>query len=73
MKLRPDDPNLYLLLANIHGQLQDDAALLDDLNNYLRIAPSGPFADQVRKQREQVQQVVGDTRGTPAAPASTKP
>lgn len=73
VKLRPDDPNLYLLLANIHGQLQDDAALLDNLNNYLRIAPSGPFADQVRKQREQVQQVVGDTRGTPAAPASTKP
>ena len=71
VKLRSDHPLLYLLLANIHGQLQNDAALLDDLNNYLRLAPAGPFADQVRQQRTQVQQALGDPQGTPAT--STPP
>ncbi len=73
VKLRPDNPNLYLLLANIHDQLQNDQALLDDLNNYLRLAPNGPFATQVRQQRDQVQQALGVAHGTPAALAPTKP
>src|SRR6266849_6411187 len=59
VKLRSDHPLLYLLLANIHGQLQNDPALLEDLNNYLKLAPAGPFADQVRQQRTQVQQALG--------------
>lgn len=74
VKLRPDNPNLYLLLANIHGQVQDDAALLDDLNNYLKISPNGPFASQVRQQREQVQQALDNAaHGAPAAPSLAKP
>lgn len=73
VKLRPDHPLLYLLLANIHGQLQNDAALLDDLNNYLKLAPAGPFADQVRQQRTQVQQALGGAQGTPATTAPPRP
>jgi Carboxypeptidase regulatory-like domain/Tetratricopeptide repeat len=70
VKLRPDNPVLYLIQANIHEQLQDDAALLDDLNNYLKLAPSGPFAGQVRQQKEQVQQELGNAQGAPASPPS---
>ena len=71
VKVRPDHPLLYLLLANIHGQLQNEPALLEDLNDYLKLAPAGPFADQVRQQRTQVQQALGDPQGTPAT--STPP
>ena len=66
VKLRPDNPLLYLIEANIHEQLQDGPALLDDLNNYLKLAPNGPFAGQVRQQKEQVQQELGNAQGTPA-------
>jgi Flp pilus assembly protein TadD len=69
VKLRADHPLLYLLLANIHDQLQNNPALLEDLNNYLKLAPAGPFADQVRQQRTQVQQALGGAQGTPAPPA----
>ncbi len=65
VKLRPDNPLLYLIQANIHEQLQDPA-LLDDLNNYLKLAPNGPFASQVRKQKEQVEQELGNAQGAPA-------
>jgi hypothetical protein len=43
------------LLANIHIQRKDYPALLRDLDDYLRLAPLGPEADQARKTREHVQ------------------
>jgi tetratricopeptide (TPR) repeat protein len=73
VKLQSGNPLLYLLLANIHNQLQNDAALLEDLNNYLRLAPAGPFAEQARQQRTQVQQALGDAQGKPATPAPPSP
>jgi Flp pilus assembly protein TadD len=68
-KLRPENPIIYLILANVHGQLQNDSALLEDLNNYLKLAPTGPFADQARAQRKELQQEHGDAQETPAAPS----
>ena len=53
-KLRPDNPLLYLVLANVHAQLNNAPALLEDLNNYLRLAPTGPMADQARAQQKQL-------------------
>jgi hypothetical protein len=49
---------VYLLLANIHIQRKDYPALLRDLDDYLRLAPLGPEADQARKTRERVQAIV---------------
>jgi hypothetical protein len=54
----PDNPPVYLLLANIHIQRKDYAALLRDLDDYLRLAPFGPEADQARKTREHVQSLL---------------
>jgi tetratricopeptide (TPR) repeat protein len=53
--LMPDNPPVYLLLANIHIQRKDYPALTRDLDDYLRLAPIGPEADQARKTREHVQ------------------
>jgi len=73
VKIRPDNANLHLLLANIHGQLQNDPALLDDLNAYLKLAPTGQFADQARKQRDEVQQELQKTQATPSTPPGPNP
>jgi tetratricopeptide (TPR) repeat protein len=56
--LMPDNPPVYLLLANIHIQRKDYPALIRDLDDYLRLAPIGPEADQARKTRERVQAMV---------------
>jgi tetratricopeptide (TPR) repeat protein len=73
VKLRPDNPLLYLSLANIHGELQDYPALLDDLSNYLKLAPTGPFADQARQQLKQVQLALGAVPEAPTQPAPAPP
>jgi tetratricopeptide (TPR) repeat protein len=53
--LMPDNPPVYLLLANIHIQRKDYNALVRDLDDYLRLSPIGSEADQARKTRERVQ------------------
>ena len=62
---------IYLVLADIHIELRNDAALLEDLNGYLKVAPNGPYADKARQQRDELQQQSRNTRAssanTPAA------
>jgi len=60
--LMPDNPPVYLLLANIHIQRKDYPALMRDLDDYLRLAPIGPEADQARKTREHVQALMNAPR-----------
>jgi len=73
LKLRPDNALLYLILANAHTQLQNNRALLDDLDNYLKLAPKGQFAEQAREHRKQIQEVLGDAAATPPAPTPPNP
>ena len=63
--LMPDNPPVYLLLANIHIQKKDYPALVRDLDDYLRLAPIGPEADQARKTRERVQGMLNARRTHP--------
>jgi hypothetical protein len=56
--LMPDNPPVYLLLANIHIQRKDYPSLIRDLDDYLRLAPIGPEADQARKTRERAQTIM---------------
>jgi Flp pilus assembly protein TadD len=65
VKLKDDNPTLYLVLANIHMQLQNDRAQLDDLNHYLKLAPAGSFAEQARQQRDQLQQFLSTSQSSP--------
>ena len=75
VKLKADNPTLYLLLANIHMQLQNDRAQLDDLNQYLKLAPTGSFAEQARQQRDQLRQFLStpQSSATPSTAPAPKP
>jgi len=63
--LNPQNPRAFLLLANIHGQLGNNAAILEDLNGYLKIAPPGPMTDAVRKNRDQLQKSIQNAQAQP--------
>jgi hypothetical protein len=52
--LKPENPDIYLLLSEIHRHTQNPSALLQDIDAYLKLAPQGPAAAQVRKLREQL-------------------
>ncbi len=68
VKLRPDNPPLQLLLADVHVHLRNDPALLEDLNAYLKLAPNGPYAAQARQERDLVQQRLQNTQASPPEP-----
>ena len=55
VNLAPENPQLRLLLANIHMNVQNYPALEEDLSDYLKLAPKGEFAEQARKQRDEIQ------------------
>jgi tetratricopeptide (TPR) repeat protein len=65
--LMPDNPSVYLLLANIHIQTKDYAALTRDLDDYLRLSPTGPEADQARSTRERAQSILNNPKNEAAA------
>jgi tetratricopeptide (TPR) repeat protein len=54
----PDNPSVYILLANIHIMRRDLPSLAGDLDAYLKIAPTGIDADWVRKIQEQLQAAI---------------
>jgi Flp pilus assembly protein TadD len=72
VKLQPENPNLRLLLADVHISLRNAPALLDDLNAYLKLAPNGPSAAQVRERRDQLQQQLQKSQASPAAPSGAQ-
>lgn len=66
-KLKPDFPDLYITLANIHIRTQNASALLDDVNTYLKLAPNGPYSDRARDIKAKVESQL------PPKPASQNP
>ena len=59
--MKPDNPLVYLILANIHIQQRNYPALLKDLDAYLKLVPNGPEADQARKTQDQLQAAMQET------------
>jgi len=57
-EITPDSPSVHLLLANIHRRLHNYQAVLQDLDAYLTLAPTGPASDQARALRQQVQKAL---------------
>jgi len=70
--MMPDNPPVYLLLANVHIQKKDYPSLVRDLDEYLRLAPSSPEADQARKTRDQVQGLLSADKGKASAGSREK-
>lgn len=66
-RLKPNEPAIQLVLADVHSHLRNFPALLDNLNAYLRLAPAGAQAEKVRSMRDQLQQALANN---PAAAAS---
>ncbi len=71
--LKPDNANLYLILANAHVQLRNQPALLDDLNHYLKLAPTGSFAEQARLLRDKIQSGPAASQKFPPASSPSQP
>jgi Tfp pilus assembly protein PilF len=73
IKINPGDGPMHLLLANIHVKLHNYPALLDDLNAYLKITPTGAAADQARQLREKIQQALAKSEAAPAESPGPQP
>lgn len=67
--LKPENPQIYLLLYNLHIQTDDFPAALHDTESYLKLAPDGATADRVRRMQEQVQKALQ----TPASESGHSP
>ncbi|MGC1483613.1 MAG: tetratricopeptide repeat protein [Candidatus Acidiferrum sp.] len=70
--LKPDNPQIYLLLYNLHIRTNDLPAALRDTESYLKLAPAGAAADRVRRMQEQVQKAVQSSGNNPG-PSSDAP
>jgi Tfp pilus assembly protein PilF len=71
--LKPDYPRTYLLLANLHTAQQDYPALLHDLDGYLALNPTGPEAEQARREKAQLQQALMNAQPAAQPAAQTAP
>jgi Flp pilus assembly protein TadD len=66
-ELNPKNPKIVLLVADIHLARRNYTAFLQDIDVYLKLDPTGPDADQVRKDRDQVLQSLQKAPAPPPA------
>jgi tetratricopeptide (TPR) repeat protein len=71
--LKPETPQIYLLLYNLHIRTNDFPAALSDTQSYLKLTPDGATADRVRRMQEQVQKAVQSSGGNPGPSSQTAP
>jgi tetratricopeptide (TPR) repeat protein len=64
--LKPENPQIYLLLYNLHIHTEDFPGALLDTESYLKLTPDGATADRVRKMQEQVRKAVQGSGGVSA-------
>lgn len=69
--LAPNVPIVYRLLANIHMRQKNYAALLNDLDAYIKLDPDSPAGLRAVQMREQIAQEVA--KQGESAPARSKP
>jgi|SRR5919108_340571 tetratricopeptide (TPR) repeat protein len=58
---RPQYADVYLVLADVHGKRKDYPSQIQDLDTYLKLAPSASGVDYVRKVREAAQHLAGSS------------
>jgi hypothetical protein len=63
---KADDPQVHLVLANIHIRKRNYTSLLEDLDTYLKLDPNGAMAAQARDLRSKVQEGLAKAQNTPA-------
>ncbi len=62
LRVKADFPEAYLLLADIHSGEENYRSLVDDLNQYLKLAPNGPASAGVKALRESAQGMMLESR-----------
>jgi regulator of sirC expression with transglutaminase-like and TPR domain len=65
--LAPNAPVVYRLLSNIHLQEKDYPALMQDIEEYLKLDPDSPAGIRAKELREQVQKKMATDHPVPAA------
>jgi tetratricopeptide (TPR) repeat protein len=60
-QLKPDNPNIYLVLANAHIQQQKFSSVVHDFDDYLKLAPDAPGSDQIRQRRDRMREALQHT------------
>jgi tetratricopeptide (TPR) repeat protein len=63
---RPQYPNVYLVLADVHAKRKDYQSQIQDLDAYLKLAPSSAASADVRKVRDTAKRL-----GSQSAPVSS--
>jgi len=71
-KRKADFAALYLILANIHMQLHNNEAVLDDVTAFLKLEPDGPASGQARAIKTQMEHALGRPPATPEQLLETK-
>jgi tetratricopeptide (TPR) repeat protein len=71
--MNPKNPLIYLLLANIFIARREYPALLNDLDAYLKLVPSGPEADRARATRDNLQAIMQQEESQARADAAHPP
>jgi tetratricopeptide (TPR) repeat protein len=56
--LKPDYAQVYLVLANAHIQQRKFSAVVQDFDEYLRLAPNASNSDPIRRQRDSIQEAL---------------
>jgi tetratricopeptide (TPR) repeat protein len=64
-RLNPTFSGIYIILANIHLQLHNDAAVVEDLGTYLKLDPNGPFAGQARDLKAKTEKMLSKKSASP--------
>jgi tetratricopeptide (TPR) repeat protein len=66
LRLKTDFPEAHILLAEVHSREEDYPSLVNDLNEYLRLAPDGPASAGVKALRESAQGMMLRSQSTTA-------
>lgn len=71
--LKPENPQVYLLLYNLHIRTDDFKAALSDTESYLKLTPDGATADRVRRMQEQVRKALQNSGSGPGPSSEATP
>jgi hypothetical protein len=76
-ELAPKNPEVYLILADVHVLQLNYQTAVQDLEAYLDLEPNGPTSDAVRRTRDklqkQIQAQLGDNPPSTIIPAAPEP
>jgi hypothetical protein len=62
---KPQYADVYLVLADLHAKRKDYQSQIQDLDIYLKLAPTAAGVDYVRKVREAAQQLAASSSSAP--------